>query len=379
MKVRPTESCTSLATMNVQIPDHISTLKSYHPGKTISQLKEEFGWERMAILWNNENTLGYSPRSQAAVLGAYEKINFYPDPQSTDLKRRLALKFGRKPEQIVMGNGSESILMLAIRAMCSGDDEFLTSRGSFLIIYNWAKINNIRCVSMPMTEEYAFDLDAIKSRINRNTKIIYLANANNPTGTMISKSDLENFIKSIPDHILVIVDEAYFEFSEALSNDFPNSLSFDFPNVLTLRTFSKAYGIAGVRLGYAVGHQKIIEAVAKSKLTFEPSTLAQAAGIGALQDEDFLQKTIKNNINGLHYFYKEFERLGVKYVPSFGNFVMTIWESAEQVNDVFNSLMKRGVLVRPLAGNLDNCIRISVGRPDENEWLVENLGKDFKP
>jgi len=360
--------------MNVRIPDHISTLKSYHPGKSIAQLKEEFGWKRMAILWNNENTLGYSPRSQASVMEAYEKINYYPDPFSTDLKRRLALKFGKTPEEIIMGNGSESILMLAIRGLCSGEDEFLTSRGSFLIIYNWAKINNVRCVSMPMTDGYAFDLDAIKSRINRNTKIIYLANVNNPTGTMISKSDLKAFIQSIPDHILVIVDEAYFEFSVALSDDYPNSLTFDFPNVLTLRTFSKAYGIAGVRLGYGIGHPKVIDAMTKSKLTFEPSTLAQAAGIGALQDEEFLERTIENNTKGLNYFYTEFEKLGVKYIPSYGNFVMTVWPSKEQVTEVFNKLMKRGVLVRPLAGNLEHCIRISVGRPDENEWLVENLG-----
>lgn len=359
--------------MNIQIPDHIATLKSYQPGKTIAQLKEEFGWERMAILWNNENTLGYSPRSQGAVIEAYEKINYYPDPHSSDLRRRLALRFGKKTEEIILGNGSESILMLAIRAICSGEDEFLTSRGSFLIVYNWARINNIRCVAMPLTDEYAFDLDAIKSRINRNTKLIYLANANNPTGTIITKSELTAFMQSIPDHILVIVDEAYFEFSEAITDDYPDSLEMDFPNILTLRTFSKAYGIAGVRLGYGIGHPKVIESMAKAKLTFEPSALAQAAGIGALQDEEFLNKTIENNLIGLDYFYQEFDRLGVDYIPSFGNFIMTVWESPEQVNEIFNKLMKRGVLVRPLAGNLENCIRISIGRRDENEWLIENL------
>ena len=361
--------------MNIQIPDHIAALKSYQPGKTLAQLKEEYGWERTAILWNNENTLGYSRRSQAAVIDAFDKINYYPDPSSTDLKRRLALKFKRKTEEIILGNGSESVLMLAIRAMCSGEDEFLTSEGSFVVIYNWARINNVRCVSMPMAEDYSFDLEAIKSRINRNTKIIYLSNVNNPTGTMISKTELMTFINSIPDHILVIVDEAYFEFSEALSKDYPNSLSFNLPNVLTLRTFSKAYGIAGVRLGYAVGHPKIIEAMIKSKLTFEPSTLAQAAGIGAMQDDEFLQATIENNTAGLNYFYNEFDRLGINYVPSYGNFVMTVWKSEDQVNEVFKSLMKCGVLVRPLSQNLKHCIRISVGRPDENEWLIENMNQ----
>ncbi|NNE55374.1 MAG: aminotransferase class I/II-fold pyridoxal phosphate-dependent enzyme, partial [Flavobacteriales bacterium] len=202
---------------------------------------------------------------------------------------------------------------------------------------------------------------------------IYLANVNNPTGTKISEKDLRRFISSIPDHILVIVDEAYFEFSQALDADFPNSMDLGFENVLTLRTFSKAYGIAGVRIGYGVGHPKIIEAMNKVRLTFEPGTLSQAAGIGALQDEDFLEQTIANNTEQMKVLTEAFDEHGIKYVPSYGNFVMTVWNSEGEVKNVFEKLMKRGVLVRPLAGGLDHCIRISVGRPEENKWLIENL------
>ncbi|MEQ9467777.1 MAG: histidinol-phosphate transaminase [Ekhidna sp.] len=359
--------------MNIQIPDNIAAIKSYQPGKTIPQLQEEYGWDKVAILWNNENTLGYSPKSKEAVIKAYESINYYPDPLSVDLRSHLAKKFNKKQEQIIMGNGSESVLMLAIRALCSGEDEFLTSEGGFVIIYNWARINNVRCVSMPMTENYGFDLEAIKSRINRNTKVIYLANINNPTGTMISGAELESFMQHVPDHILVIVDEAYFEYSEALHPDFPNSLEMDYPNLLTLRTFSKAYGIAGVRLGFAVGHEKIIASMMKAKLTFEPTALAQAAGIGALNDKEFLKKTIDNNTKGLKYFYKELDRLGISYVPSYGNFVMTVWKNKEEVMRIFDGLMKQGVLVRPLMPPLEHCIRISVGRPEENEHCIEAL------
>ncbi|MEO1255963.1 MAG: aminotransferase class I/II-fold pyridoxal phosphate-dependent enzyme, partial [Bacteroidota bacterium] len=171
--------------MNIQIPDHIAAIKSYQPGKTIPQLQEEYGWEKVAILWNNENTLGYSPQSRQAVIDAYENVNYYPDPLSVDLKKTLAKRVGKKEDQIILGNGSESVLMLAIRALCSGDDEFLTSEGAFVIIYNWARINNVRCVAMSMTDRYGFDLEAIKNRINRNTKVIYLANCNNPTGNGI--------------------------------------------------------------------------------------------------------------------------------------------------------------------------------------------------
>lgn len=359
--------------MNVQIPDHIAAIKSYSPGKTIPQLKEEYGWEQMAILWNNENTLGFSPKSKEAVMAAYEKINYYPDPASVDLRQALSKKLKTKENQIILGNGSESVLMLAIRAMCSGEDEFLTSEGGFMIIYNWARINNIRCVSMPMTDAYSFDLEAIKSRINRNTKVIYLANANNPTGSMITRAELDEFMQHVPDHILVIVDEAYFEFSSALRDDFPNSLDLDYENILTLRTFSKAYGIAGVRLGYGIAHEKIIDSMMKVKLTFEPTALAQAAGIGALDDTDFLKRTIENNNEGLAYFYNAFANQGVKYVPSYCNFVMTIWEDKKQVDEIFEGLLKKGVLVRPLPGTLEHCIRVSVGRPDENELFVEAL------
>ncbi|MEQ8905737.1 histidinol-phosphate transaminase [Ekhidna sp.] len=361
--------------MNIQIPDHIAAIKSYQPGKTIPQLREEYGWDRVAILWNNENTLGYSSKSKQAVIDAYDAINYYPDPASVDLKKALSKRLGKPENQIVLGNGSESVLMLAIRALCTGEDEFLTSEGGFVIIYNWARINNVRCVAMPMTQGYGFDLEAIKSRINRNTKVIYLANCNNPTGTGIPKAELDNFMQHVPDHILVIVDEAYFEYSTALDPDFPNSLEMDYPNILTLRTFSKAYGIAGIRLGFGVGHEKIIEAMGKAKLTFEPTALAQAAGMGALNDDDFLKETIDNNTSGLKYFYKEFDRLGVKYVPSYGNFVMTVWKDRDQVMHVFDALMKRGVLVRPLYDPIAHCIRISVGRPEENEHCIEALGE----
>lgn len=364
--------------MNIKIPDHIAAIRSYQPGKTIPQLKEEYGWDQVAILWNNENTLGYSPRSKQAVVDAYESVNYYPDPLSRDLKKALADKYGKNEDEIFLGNGSESVLMQTIRATCSGDDEFLTSEGAFVIIYNWAKINNVRCVTTPLTESYGFDLEAIKSRINRNTKVIYLSNVNNPTGTMITKQELESFMQQVPDHILVIVDEAYFEYSEALHPDFPNSLEMDYPNILTLRTFSKAYGIAGVRLGFGFGHKKIIEALNKVKLTFEPTALAQAAGFGAIQDTEFLQTSIDNNTEQLNYFYKEFDRLGIKYVPSYANFVMTIWEDKEEVMSIFKALMERGVLVRPLYDPISHCIRISVGKPEENEFFIRSIESILK-
>ncbi|MEM6643690.1 MAG: histidinol-phosphate transaminase [Bacteroidota bacterium] len=358
---------------HIIIPDHIKSIKSYSPGKTIPQLQREFGWSRISILWNNENTLGYSAKSKEAVIQAYERINYYPDPLSIDLRQKLSEKHQRKVDEIMLGNGSESVLMLAIKAFCSGGDQFLTSEGGFVIIYNWAKMNGTTCVTTPLNTQYEFDLPAISSCITNRTKVIYLANTNNPTGTMISRSKLDDFLDQVPKHILVIVDEAYFEFSNELAADFPDTTTYTHSNLLTLRTFSKAYGIAGVRLGYGIARPEIIEALMKVKLTFEPTALAQAAGLGALSDTEFLDKTVKNNSKELSKLYQSFDRLGIKYVPSFANFIMTIWDSEKEVQEVFTELMKVGVLVRPLMPPVSHCIRISVGIPEENQHLIESL------
>jgi len=361
--------------MDVKIPSNVAAIQSYEPGETLSQLKKKFGWEKVAVLWNNENTLGTSPKAVAAIKEVLGGLNFYPDPASTSLKKRIAHIHNRSLEQVIVGNGSESILMMAIKSMCEGEDEFLTSEGTFAIMYNWAKINKVRPVAVPLTDAYSFDLEAMKRRVNRNTKIIYLANVNNPTGTMITREELLDFIGAVPGHILIIIDEAYIEYSKSLHSDFPDSLELDYPNILTVRSMSKAYGIAGIRLGFAIGNEQIIKAMTKAKLTFEPSVLAQAAGIGALQDEDFVRASIDNNKKGMTYLMKEFERLGVRYISGYGNFLMTTWGSEQMAVSMQENLMKKGVLVRMLGGNLAHCIRISIGNEHENKWLIENLNE----
>ena len=358
----------------IKIPQNIKSLKAYKPGKPISEIKKELGLDEVAILWNNENNFGSSPMAVKRVQEVLGESHLYPDPLSQNLREALAKKLNRNPNQIICGNGSESLLMNILKAFCSGDDELLTSEGSFVIIYIWSMINDVPCVKVPMTEDYRFDMDAILRRINSKTKVIYLPNSNNPTGSMITREELDTFMRKIPDHILVVLDEAYFEYSVELTKDFPDSLSYDYPNILTLRTFSKAYGIAGNRIGYAVGPEELIEPLIKVKLTFEPSNLAQAAGLGALEDDAFLKKTVQNNKKGLEYYYNQFKALGLKYFPSYANFVMVDLETEEEANRVFEELMKRGVFVRTLpAFGLPHCIRISVGRPEENELCVKML------
>lgn len=357
----------------IAVPEHIKSIQSYKPGKTVEELVSENSWDKYAVLWNNENTLGVSPKAMDSVRQVLGKSNYYPDPRAAELCGKIAQKVGQKAENVILSNGSEGLLMSIIRAFCSNDDELLTSQGTFVIIYNWAKVNNIFCRAIPLTEEYTLDLEGILKSINRQTKVIYLSNINNPTGTMISQTELVAFLEKVPDNILVIVDEAYFEFSHDLSDDYPDSTKLGFPNVFSLRTFSKSYGIAGIRLGYGIASKEIISTLYKARLTFEPSNLAQAAGVGAIDDVDFLSKTLENNRNGLSYYYKHFDSMGIKYVPSFGNFIMTVQESPEEAKRIFESLMKVGVFVRLLGGPLSHCIRISIGRPEENEMCIKQL------
>lgn len=365
---------TKIKPMKIELPENIKQLRSYKPGKPIEELIAENNWEQTAILWNNENPMGSSSKAKEAIINAFDGSNFYPDPQSIELRTKIANNLGRSFEEVIVGNGSEGLLLNILKAYCSGDDELLTSSGSFVIIYIWAKINNTPLIQLPLTEDYGFDLDAIAEAITPKTKVIYLANSNNPTGTKITKEALTSFMAKVPESVLVVLDEAYFEFSVALDPEFPDGVALNYPNVIVLRTFSKAYGIAAVRIGYGIAPAALIDPLLNVKLTFEPGNLAQAAGIGALDDDAFLEKTIQNNNTGIQYFYDQFDELGLDYIPSFANFVMLDLGTAERVNQIFEKLKSQGVFVRPLGGSgLPHCLRVSVGRPDENQYFIKKL------
>ncbi len=358
----------------IRIPQHIEELQSYKPGKAVQDVFAGMGLERTAILSSNENNLGPSPKAMQAVQQAMLKAHLYPEPASSALRNKLAERLGQQPENIIIGNGSDGILSNIFKAFFEEGDELISSEGSFVAVNVMTRMNNIAYPKAPLTSGYAFDLDAIYSLLTSNTKAVYLCNPNNPTGAMIGEQALREFVEKIPENVLVIVDEAYSEFSRALADDFPDSMQYGLPNLITLRTFSKAYGLAGLRLGYAVAHPRLIGALMKVKLTFDPSSVAQAAGLAALEDEEFLQKTIAVNQQGISYYYRHFDRLGLHYVPSFGNFVMVDFGSPERATFVFEQLMKRGVMVRPLHFfELPQCLRISAGLPHECELLVEKM------
>lgn len=356
----------------IHIPDHIQELKSYNPGKTIEEYRAEFGFTQTAILWNNENNLGVPPKAMEAMAEAARGVNVYPDPLSANLRAELAALNDVDADCITVENGSESILANLFKAFIQPDEHLLTSEGTFVAVYIWAKSANREARTIPLNADYAFDLDAIKAAITDKTKVVYLSNPNNPTGTMFSKRELDTFLKGIPGHVIVVVDEAYFEYATLLRGDYPDTTKLEHPQLITLRTFSKAYALAGVRLGYAVGPQRLIEALNKVRMTFAPSSVTQAAGIGALQDKRFLEQTLRLNYQAVTDFNSFFDELGVKRAETAGNFVMIDLQSAEKAESLTADLLRKGVFVRWLrAFGLPSCIRISTGLADENQYFKE--------
>lgn len=355
----------------IRIPENIKKIANYKPGKPGADMFDGKKIERTAILCSNENNFGSSPLAKKAIEDALNHMYLYPDPTGDALKEKLATKYDYNKDQIILGNGSDGILYSLFKAFFEGNDHILTSDATFVSLHAMAQMNNVPFRTIPMKEGYAFDLDAILQAINEDTKAIYICNPNNPTGAMIAHKDLLNFIIQIPNDRLIIIDEAYFEFSRDLSDVYPDSTRFGFENVLTLRTFSKAYGLAGIRLGYGIAHPTLIQTLQKVKLTFNPNILAQAAGTAALDDDSFLQLTLSNNREELLKLYQFFHGLEIEYIPSFANFVMIDLKKAELVEETYEALRQNGVLTRRLGSfGLPHCLRVSVGRPEENEWFM---------
>jgi len=356
----------------IPIPDYILKMESYKPGRAIEEVKREFGLNRIIKLASNENPLGVSPMAIQAMIGSLHDINRYPDISSMMLRNKLSEIFNIDFDNILTGHGSEAIMQAVLRTFLHPGDEVITSEGSFVGFYVMAKAMNIDLQLIPL-RNYTFDLKKIAENITPKTKLIYLVNPNNPTGTIYTKDEFETFIKAVHPDILIIIDEAYFEFVQNHEN-YPNSLDYHFDNVITLRTFSKAYGLAGIRIGYGFANANIVKYVLKVRLPFEPGIPSQAAGVAALLDKQFLDYYLELNKTGKEYLYDFYERFGLEYVKSNANFIMNVLDSEQRVNSITEKLMRRGVIVRPLkAFGLPNCLRVTIGLPEENEIYIKNL------
>lgn len=358
------------------VPQHIKDLIPYKAGKSIEDLRKEYNPQRIVKLASNENPMGPSPRALEAMRSSLETLNRYPNPSSYDLREALAKRFDVKINNVITGHGSEGIMSVIMRTFLLDDEEALTSEGTFIGFRVLAQSRGIKLKLVPL-KNYRIDLDALAENITAKTKIIYLANPNNPTGTIFTVKEFLEFKEKVPKNVLVILDEAYFEF--CFSNPvYPDSMKYRLDNVITLRTCSKAYGLAGIRIGYGFAHHELIDNLMKVKLPFEPSITAQAAGLAAMEDHEFLDTYLRINREGIQILYKLFNEMGIEYIATYANFVTIILDSEDRVNKLNTDLLKQGVIVRPLkAFGIANAIRINTGLPDEMDYFIKVFKKVF--
>lgn len=357
------------------VPDYIRELKVYQAGKPIDELAREKGLTKISKLASNENPLGPSPFAIKAMTENLWNIHRYPDMQSYELKNTLANLNDIKPENIILGNGSEGIMAYIARAFMGRDTEVLTCERTFIGFYILVRGVGAKLKLVPLTEDYRFDVKALAESINEKTKVIYIANPNNPTGTYITKDEFDYLMKFVPDHVLVVLDEAYYEFAKEF-DDYPDSMDYRYDNVITLRTFSKAYGLSGIRIGYGFGHEDLIANLHKVKLTFEPNLIAQRGAVGALQDEPHLRRTIDTNAELINECFSYLEKNDLKPIKSVTNFIMFKTGSLEASEFLYNELLNLGVIIRPLKANeMPDFVRVSIGTREEMDHFYSAMNE----
>jgi histidinol-phosphate aminotransferase len=355
------------------VPPYIASLRPYEAGRSAEEVERAYGVASAVKLASNENPLGPSPLALEAMLHGALRLSLYPNG-GLDLRKVLAREYDVKVENVIAGSGSEGIMSNIIRAFLCDEDEVLTTEAAFIGFQVLAKSRGVKYRTVPYNN-WHYDLAALASHINENTKIIYLANPNNPTGTIFTRHEFDDFYRHVPERVLIILDEAYFEYAKD-NPRYPDSMHYRYDNVITLRTFSKIYGLAGARIGYGFAHEELIANLLKVKLPFEPSTLAQTAGIGALADKEFLHRSLELNARGLRLLTDSLGEMGLTIVPSEANFAMVVFADSEQAGRVVEELLTQGVIVRPLgAFGLPQCIRISTGTDEDNERCVAAVQK----
>jgi len=351
---------------------NILNVTPYIAGKPIEETKRQLGLKEVIKLASNENPLGPSGLAQAAIKKSLANINRYPDGNGFYLKRRLARYFNIEPSRIVLGNGSDEIIDIIIKTFVEEDENIITADVTFLEYEIISKVNNRKIITVPL-KYFKYDLEAIAKKIDKKTKLIFIANPNNPTGTYVTKYELEDFMLDLPDEVLLVLDEAYDAFIDV--DDFPNSLTYtNNRNVIVMKTFSKAYGLAGLRIGYAISRPELISYMERARQPFNVNSLAQAAAAAALDDKKFLRKTREVILAGKEYLYSALQNLGIAYVPTVANFILV--DVGRDAVTVFKDMLKYGVIVRDMKQyGLKNFIRVTIGTKKENERFIKVLRK----
>ena len=345
-------------------------LQPYIPGKPIEELERDYGVKNAIKLASNENPLGPSPKALAAAQIALKEIARYPDGGGFALKRALAAKLGVQASQITLGNGSNDILEFVTRSFVSAQDEVIFSQHAFAVYPIVTQAVGAHAVEV-RARNWGHDLTAMRAAITSRTRLVFIANPNNPTGTWLRNTELREFLDEVPAKVIVVLDEAYFEYVE--EGDYPNTIEWlaHYPNLVCARTFSKIYGLAGLRVGYGVSSAAIAEVLNRVRQPFNVNSIAQLAAVAALADVEHVQKTLRLNSDGMRQLVNGFKELNLSFIPSVGNFVCV--EVGEALA-IYEGLLRAGVIVRPVANyGMPRYLRVTVGLPQENQRFLEAL------
>ncbi|MEW8507914.1 MAG: histidinol-phosphate transaminase [Candidatus Thiodiazotropha sp.] len=354
----------------------IEGLKPYLPGKPISELERELGISHSIKLASNENPLGVSDKVIEAIAGCSSELSRYPDGGGFRLRQRLAEKHAVDPSCITLGNGSNDVLDMIARVFLSPDVESLFSQYAFAVYPISSQATGAKLMIAP-AREYGHDLDRMLQMVSSRTRVIWIANPNNPTGTWLTRDELVAFMTQLPEHVILVLDEAYIEYVG--ESDYPDGTAFlqRFPNLIVTRTFSKAYGLASLRIGYGISTPDIADLLNRVRQPFNVNSLAQSAALAALQDQAFIQRSIALNDRGMQQYRQGFEKLGLEAIPSVANFVTV--DLAEDAARVDQALLLEGCITRPIANyGLPGHLRISIGLEEENDRLLATLAKVLK-
>ena len=358
-------------------PENVRRIAPYVPGKPISETARELGIpeDRILKMASNESPLGASPKAVAAIRGALDVLHYYPDGSGFELKGKLAPRLGLEPANFVLGNGSNDVLELVARAFLTRGDSAVHSRHAFMVYPLAIQAIGAQAIVVP-ERDYATDLEAMAGAVRADTKIVFVANPNNPTGTFSPWEDVRRLLERVPPTVLVVVDEAYEEYlPDGLRSPTPGWLG-RFPNLVVTRTLSKAYGLAGLRVGYAFADPAVAEVMNRVRQPFNVNHLAMVAACAAIDDQEFIARAREVNAAGLAQLAEGFRRLGLEYIPSHGNFITVRVGSAPRV---YGELLADGVIVRPIAGyGLPEHLRVTVGLPEHNARFLEALGRALK-
>jgi histidinol-phosphate aminotransferase len=353
--------------------EHILGIAPYEPGKPIEELERELGIHDAIKLASNENPHSPSERVQQAIAGALAQLNRYPDGSGFYLRQALAKRHGVMPDQVILGNGSNELIELIVRAFLRPGEEAVIPHPSFVVYPMIVQAaGGIRVVVT--LKDYRLDLEAMARAITPLTKLVFIANPNNPTATIVTAPEVEQFIGRIPPTVVVVFDEAYIEFAQG--PDFPDSLAYvrQGRKVFVLRTFSKASSLAGLRVGYGIADPDAVALVHRIRQPFNVNSLAQVAALAALEDDTHIRECLRMNEAGRHYLYDEFTSLGLKYVPSRANFILV--DVGRSAHDIYQRLLREGVIVRPMTSfGMETALRITVGTPEENRRLIKTMRK----